>query len=244
MPTDALRELLAWVAAAAGEPVYVAAKEMARWPAAAIAAMKVQRLLVKTSPATSAVCPGCERQCVMRVHVLSAPTESRAFIVCDKRDDINRVPVAVECLEQWKASGNSVAHLVTALLDLRAAPGAATGSAQWELGRFKGNKHAAHLSLLADGAELRLSLAGHSIALTDVLEFDAGRIVVDQKLLWRRVDQPVASGGSIESASQRREYLKKRVADERAKGTKPFLRIVAEEEGITVPRLKQIIYKK
>ena len=44
-----------------------------------------------------------------------------------------------------------------------------------------------------------------------------------------------------ESPQQRKERLRKRIAQERTKGTKAFLEVVAKEEGRSVSRLKQLI---
>jgi hypothetical protein len=55
------------------------------------------------------------------------------------------------------------------------------------------------------------------------------------------VDKPIAGAGDPESAMQRRARLKKRVQSEKDKGTIAFLKIVAEEERISVPRLKQLL---
>jgi hypothetical protein len=63
-------------------------------------------LLLRAEPASALICDGCERNCVMSVNV--APTTAaqlrRAFIVCDKRDDIGRVPVAPVRLRRWMFS--------------------------------------------------------------------------------------------------------------------------------------------
>jgi hypothetical protein len=74
-----------------------------------------------------------------------------------------------------------------------------------------------------------------------VLGGDGDRFAVDRRTLNRLVDQPVAGAGDTESATQRRERIKKRVQAEKAKGTKAFLKAVAEEEGISVTRLKQLL---
>ena len=63
-PQAALIELLARVGARNGATVLVSAEELGQWPAAAVAAMKSQGLLAKARPAASAICPGCERECI------------------------------------------------------------------------------------------------------------------------------------------------------------------------------------
>lgn len=151
-PEHALREVLERVGAARGAVVRFSEQELILWPIASVAAMKKQRLLTKAYPATSAICPGCERQCVMPVHTLrDIMRVPEAFIVCDKRNDINRVAVPVSCLEQWQASGAAIAGLLADLLGLRSSGSYGADAARWEVGRFKGAKHASHLVLLADG---------------------------------------------------------------------------------------------
>lgn len=240
-PEATLIELLERVGTRLGESVVISAYELSTWPDIAVAAMKSQRLLTKARPATSAVCPGCERECVMPVHVLTDSVRAPdAFIVCDKRSDINRVPVPVSHLEQWRTSGDSIAKLLSGLLGLHHSEASGTDAVRWEVGMLKGARHSSHLVLVADG-RLTLSLAGHSIPLTDVLTLEGGIFNVDRRLLARLVDRPVAGAGDAESAEQRRERLKKRVQAVKSKGNRSFLKTVAEEEGISVSRLKQLL---
>jgi hypothetical protein len=60
-------------------------------------------LLLPAEPASALICDGCERNCVMPVQVApaTAAQPGRAFIVCDKRDDIGRVPVDLVRLRRW-----------------------------------------------------------------------------------------------------------------------------------------------
>lgn len=238
---EAILELLARVGASNGTAVLVNEEELGLWPAAAVNAMKSQKLLVKASPAASVVCPGCEQECAMPVHTLTHKTHVPAsFIVCDKRDDINRVAVPSERLRQWCASAASIADLITGLLDLRRPGSGDTSAGRWEIGMFKGRKHSSHIILLADG-RLTLNLAGHSIALADLLTLESSGFRLDKQALVRQVDKPVAGAGDAESAAQRRERLKKRVQAEKTKGNKAFLKTVSEDEGISVSRVKQLL---
>ena len=80
-----LIELLERVNAEGGTVVLVTDHELAQWPVDAVAAMKSHKLLVRAKPATSIVCPGCEEECVMPVHIRpSRSTNPGSFIVCDK----------------------------------------------------------------------------------------------------------------------------------------------------------------
>lgn len=240
-PEDAFIELLDRVTALQGALARFSVDELRQWPREALEAMKAHKLITRARPASSVVCPGCEEECVMPVHTIPVASGGPApFIVCDRRDDISRVPVPVARIEQWQASGDSVAELLASLLGLqRPGMGSSTGG-RWDIGVFRGKKHASHLVLLADD-KLTLTLAGHSIAVSEVLTINGGGFKADARRLSRLVDQPVAGAGDIESAGQRRERIRNRVNKLKAQGVKAFLKTVAEEEGLSVSRIKQLI---
>lgn len=60
-------------------------------------------LLQPAEPASALICDGCERNCLMPVNIApaTAAQPGRAFIVCDERDDIGRVPVDLARLRRW-----------------------------------------------------------------------------------------------------------------------------------------------
>ena len=68
-----------------------------------------------------------------------------------------------------------------------------------EIGLFKGAKHSSPLVLRAVD-KLTLTLAGHSVALADVLTLDGNAFKVDRRALTQRVDDPIAGAGDAESA--------------------------------------------
>jgi len=240
-PQAVLTELLDRIAASHGAPVLISADELADWPAEAVTALQSQGVITRARPAASTVCPGCERECAMPVHTLpGAGRAPGAFIVCDKRSDINRVAVPLDRLEQWQASGDSVADLLAELLGLQRPGRDSASSDRWEIGLLKGARHSSHVVMRAENG-LTLELAGHTVALADVLALADGAFNVDGRALTRLVDQPVAGAGDVESATQRRDRLRKRVQTLKAKGIRAFLKTVAEEEGISVSRLKQLL---
>lgn len=240
---DALMELLHRVAAADGASAWFFGRELADWPAATLGQLKAAGLLFKGPPADAVTCPGCEEDCTIPVEVaVSQSGAARAFVFCDKRDDVGRVTVPVDLLEQWACSPERLADGLAALLGIRRGTDDLAAS-RWEVGLLKGAKHSAHVVLGID-RDMQLGLAGHAVALADVLDLGEKGLSVDRRALLRCVDNPLAGGGGTESAAQRRERLKARVAQERSRGTKAFLQVVAEEEGFTVSRLKQLIYEK
>lgn len=93
-----------------GEEIF-GADEAADWPAGALDLLIKAGLLRRAEPAQVIECNGCEQYCFMPVHVLPAEGNrpARAFISCDKRDDIGRVPVEMRRLAQWKITGGLLA---------------------------------------------------------------------------------------------------------------------------------------
>jgi hypothetical protein len=66
-------------------------------------------------------------------------------------------------------------------------------------------------------------------------------LAVDRRALLRCVDSPVAAAGDKESAEQRRERLRKRRDELKASGVHNFNQVLAEEEGRSVERIKQLL---
>lgn len=240
-PQAALIELLGRVSASQGTAVLINDDELSQWPGEAVAAMKTQRLLTKARPALSAVCPGCERDCVMPVHVIPAEGNrpARAFISCDKPEDVGRVTVDFCRLEQWQITGELIAAVLTKLLGLSRPSTQAADGRQWRIGTLKGKKHNSPVTLLV-GDSLTLSLAGHAVPLVVVLTIEKKALALDKATLIRLVDNP-AENNEAETKEARRERIKARIREEKAKGTKAFLRVVADEEGISLTRIKQLV---
>lgn len=237
-PQTALIELLERVTAQHGT-VLVNERELSKWPPTAVAAMKSQKLLVKVRPASSAVCPGCERECVMPVYTAPNTTHNpRPFIVCDKRSDVNRVAVPPAQLEQWHTTFHMIADVLTGLLVSSTPASTAAENNRWHIGVLKGKKNKSPITLIVDD-DLKLLLAGHTVQLIEVLSIENDSLALNKKELIRLVDKP-SGNTEVELPDQRRDRLRARVCELKASGTKAFLQVVAEEEGISVSRLKQL----
>jgi len=88
-------------------------------------------LLTAAEPARATVCGGCEQACLMDVQFGCSGTP---FVVCDKRDDIGRVPVAPEGLERWWLSADLVAAVCARLLEAGGAPERNAETGCWHIG--------------------------------------------------------------------------------------------------------------
>jgi hypothetical protein len=206
-PQAALFELLARMGAGDGAAVLVNEKELSQWPTAAFAAMKSQRLIAKARPAASAVCPGCERECVMPVH--SPPFEKSrpvSFIVCDKRSDINRVAVPIANLSQWHCSAHAVCGFVAACLVLRHTD-KRHPTGLLEIGIATGGKRSQMLCLQTNG-ELILTAGGNKVPLADLITFGEDTYLVDDAMVRQLVDAATTADNRYTPSNAKREARK------------------------------------
>src|SRR5262245_27588176 len=95
------------------------ADEFAQWPEGAVEAIVESGLLDRAEPAQVIECDVCERNCFMPVYVRPAEGRrpARAFISCDKPEDVGRVPVELERLAQLRITGAMLAGVTARLLE-------------------------------------------------------------------------------------------------------------------------------
>lgn len=235
-----LLALLDRLAAASGDAACFSAQELAEWPTTMLEGLKAAGLLVAATPAASVICPGCEDECAMPVELaMNAAGELRPFVACDKREDTARVPVPLALLEQWQCAPRQLADALATLLGLRR-PMTDNDPQRYDLGVMKGAKHSAHVVLTVEHG-LQLAIAGHTLPVADVLELGDKGLAADRRALLRCVDSPVGAAGDKESAEQRRERLRKRRDELKALGVHNFNQVLAEEEGRSIERIKQLL---
>ena len=117
-----------------GEEIF-GADEAAQWPGGALEVLIKSGLLGRAEPARVIECDGCERNCFMPVHVRPGDGNrpARAFISCDKPEDVGRVPVELGRLAQWRITGGMLAGAVAGCL---ASPSSRTKTAGVNAGRW------------------------------------------------------------------------------------------------------------
>jgi hypothetical protein len=205
---DALVELFNRIGASRGMAFLVNAEELRRWPNEAVAAMSFQKLIVKAGLACSAICPGCELQCVMPAHNLASKTGvSSSFILCDKRDDTNRVFVSPESLIQFQCSPDLISGFVATSLGMKLPSKRKGNSEKWEIGMALGDKRSQMLCLGVDGA-LNLIAGNNQIPLAELVEFQEGRYVVDDVMIRRLVDASTTADDRYTASNVKREARK------------------------------------
>jgi hypothetical protein len=206
-PLDSLLDLLARLEASNGAAVLVSEQELSGWPAEAVRQLKLQKLVVKASPAVSAVCSGCEQECTMPVHTVSAAGKAASFVVCDKRDDINRVTVPAERLKQWRCDMEVVGAVLTQSLGLRPKSQWKTDAGLWELGLVTGKRRSQMVGLRANGA-LEVVAGNSAIPLAELVRFDAEGYSVDSETIQQLVDAATTGDARYTPSNARREARK------------------------------------
>ncbi|MDX2476742.1 MAG: hypothetical protein QNL05_05200 [Gammaproteobacteria bacterium] len=203
-----LIELLQRLAATNDAHVFVTDEELSQWPDSAVNAMKSQRLLTKASPTTSAVCPGCERECIMPVHslptILDSPT---SFIVCDKRSDINRVQIAAERLIQWQSSIDSIHGFITACLGLNRRKKTKKRDDLMEVGFFSAKKRS-QMICLQNSNGLILVAGNIEVPLTELIQYDGGAYSLRTDIIRQMVDSSSTADKRHTPSIVRREARK------------------------------------
>ena len=133
--------------------------------------------------------------------------------------------------------------MLSSMLNVPCTGQSSEGGAIQEVGVLRGGKHSSHMQLQLEGT-VSLRLAGHVVPLIEVLRFEGDAFRVDHRTLFGLVDAPAGPAGGKESATARRARLQRWIAEEKARENKAFQKTVAEREGITVSRLKQILKEK
>lgn len=230
-----LKELLDRLSAREGAAVKIEGSELDSWPADAVATLKAERLLVKAQPALNVACPGCGRHCFKPVEI--SPAEigrpARIFIVCNEPEDFGPIDLEPRALEHWQITGELLADALSRILNLASLPKRDNTGRRWFLGPLRGVRRTADVTLAIDDAAVLL-VAGRSISVSEVVTLDNNVLSTATGKLLELVDRP------NESPVQRRERLRKRIQELRERGVKKFNQVVADEEGFSVSRLKQL----
>ncbi len=208
-PQAALIEMLGRVGARNGTATMVSTEELNQWPAAAVAAMKTQNLLLKARPAKSVVCPGCEQECsTMPVHTVTrANAPAASFVVCDKRSDTNRVPILAARLAQWRCDAHAVCGFVTACLGLQQTTVQPSDNRLLPIGMARGNKRTQMLCLRLDGS-LALVVGADAMPLADVVGFENGSFTLDVAVIRQTVDSATTADPRRTPSTAKREARK------------------------------------
>lgn len=166
----------------------VAWEQVRDWPAGAIQAFEETGWLTRIPAATTLECPGCEHQCFMPVHLFFGDNkrEPRAYVACDRRDDIGRVKIPLPRLQRWQITATQVACWIAGALGFEGQPERDQKSGRFVLGTFKGKKLLGRVEF--DPADPVLRVGDLSVRLIDAMTITRGRPRLLQAVVRKLVD--------------------------------------------------------
>ena len=228
-PLDVIHELLLRIGSNQGVGVLITETELSQWPAAAVNALRHQKLLLKSSPSKSVVCPGCEQQCVMPVHTLSRDTPgAKSFVVCDKRDDTNRVPIAEQHLKQWRCNEDCICNFVAESLGIRR--GQKQAHDLREIGVFAGNKRSQMVCLDVKN-EVKLVIGSNTLPFIDCIKYSEDQYAVNSERIVCMVDAATTIDSRYTPSSSKRETRKQETQAMYINWQKEYRKLVRAKPG-------------
>lgn len=236
---DELVGLLDRLALGPGAAVALDAAEVAAWPPALAAAMVGQGWMARAAPAASVICPGCEEACVRPVH--RRPRDdgagALAFVACELRADMGRVPIAPALLERWQVTRQTVGDALARVLGR---PAAQPLGEVVRLGWVDSDAGRAPVLLAEGGGGWRLVVAGQRLELPQVLTWDGSTIGLNMAALRRHALS--GHGAEVgERPADRAGRLQRRKTELVQAGERRFLKVIAAEEGLSETRVKQLL---
>lgn len=155
---------------------------------------------------------------------------TRAFIVCDRRDDVGYVELGEQVLQQWQMTGRQLARFLVRELEL-APPLATAKGSSIALGSMRGKRGPRQIFLSLDGAPCILT-GGLAIPALDVIEWKAGRLGIASEAIQFVLDQPgEAEQQRYVASTARREARKLDTRDRRLGWRKEYRRLKRENPG-------------
>ena len=144
----------------------------------------------------------------MPVNTMPAGTgKAASFVVCDKREDINRVPISVERLRQWRCGIEAVGAFIARGLEMRPESQRKAGDGLWELGLVTGKKRSQMVCLRA-AAALELVVGENAVPLAELVRFGIERYSVDTEAIRQLVDTSTTGDSRYTPSNARREARK------------------------------------
>ncbi len=171
--------------------------EVQQWGQGVASQLVDNGLLKPHGSAHSLVCHGCEERCFSDVVVQSSGSgKSRAFIICEvphKQEQMGRVPVETERLQQWQCTSSLLAVFLAEKLSLDSSPEVTGDSQIIRLGMIKGLHGRRHVSLQQE--PLCLEVNQQTVPLAELLFVDAGVVALDMPRIQSMLDTDTPPAG-------------------------------------------------
>jgi hypothetical protein len=165
--------------------------QVREWPKGALDLFQDAGLIKPKEAAKSVTCPGCEENCFMPLHVSPAiqgnPTQ--AFVVCQQRDDMGRIPISLELCQQWQITDNQLAQWIARQLDLKRKPKRDKESNNILIGDVQGKKKTGSLELSCT-EPVSLKASGNSLSLVQVIYLKDNQLQIEREAIINMMDRP------------------------------------------------------
>ncbi len=179
-------------------------EQVREWPGGALGIFQIAGWIKPKVSAKSVTCPGCEENCFMPVHVSPTVQEKpiQAFVACDRRDDMGKIPIPLDTLQQWQITESQVAQWIANELSLKGKPKKDKTTRTMQVGDFQGKKQSGRLELV-NVEPVSLKASGHFLALNEIVYFENNGIQIDQGAVINMVDRPPSSNRYKPSIARR-----------------------------------------
>lgn len=169
-------------------------EQVRQWPTGAIELFQEAGWIAPTDRATTVECSGCEENCFKPVHVLPARNgqPARAYVACDEPAALGRVKIHLSRLRQWQITDAQIAQWLSGALGLKGKTERDQARGVYTLGTLQGKKRLGALSF-DTVAPVSLKVSGHSIPLSDIINFAGEHAQIDRSAILTLVDLPPMS---------------------------------------------------
>ena len=167
----------------------------------------------------------------MPVNTLPGGTSKASFfVVCDKRDDINRVPITAEDLVQWRSDPEAICGYVARALEIRRSEQLDSDPGIHAIGLATGSKRSQMLCL-ALGSTPMLVAGDNRLPLAELVRFDGGAYLLDDMRVRQLVDQSRMADPRHTSSNARREIRKQDTAAMHESWRRAYRKLVKDRPG-------------
>jgi hypothetical protein len=193
---EVLQELIQRLGSA--NDAVLAWEQVREWPTGAIEIFQTAGWIVPGAPASMVECSGCEQNCYMPVRVVPARNQqaARALIVCDRRDDMGQVKIAMSRLRQWQITDAQVAQWISGALGLKGKPQRDKASGVFALGHLQGKRQLGLVQLDVAGS-VALKVSGHLRPLIELVDVEGEHPTIDRAAILEMVDLPPPSEPAV-----------------------------------------------
>ncbi len=213
-----------------GDKVNIGWEQMRYWPEGAIEIFQEAKWIAPSNSAKTVVCPGCEENCFMPVHVRQSPKgETLAFVACDVRDDMGRIPIPLDHLNQWQITPYQVARWIHKALGLKGQPKRDAKAETIRIGTMQGRKESGDLYLTTTNPISFQVASGKPIPFGDVAYMKGQQPALDVSVLKRLVDRSAGAEKQEYEPSVVRREARKLKTQERHKSWQKACRELEKE---------------